>query len=86
MATKKSHKSEITFFQSSSRLFQLNYFVQELNFQKEMENFVVACLRHPLKMKLSCFRRSRAVTEKKCTKKPDARADLMFCFLNQLLF
>ena len=31
-------------------------------------------------------RRSRAVTVKKCTKKRDARAELLFCLFNQLLF
>ena len=31
-------------------------------------------------------RRSRAKTEKKCTKKHDTRAKLLFCLLNQLFF
>ena len=31
-------------------------------------------------------RRSRAVTVKKCRKKRDARTELLFCLLNQLLF
>ena len=31
-------------------------------------------------------RRSRAVTAKKCTKKRDARAELLFCLTNPLLF
>ena len=31
-------------------------------------------------------RRIRAVTAKKCTKKCDARIELLFCFLNLLLF
>ena len=32
------------------------------------------------------LRRSRAKTVKKCTKKCDARAKLLFCFLNVLFF
>ena len=48
--------------------------------KKDKENFVVACL-HPrsIKYEMAFSRRSLAKTAKKCTKKCDARAKLLFC-------
>ena len=37
-------------------------------------------------MLLGISRRSRAVTAKKCIKKPDACAKLLFCFINRFCF
>ena len=56
-------------------------------FMKRM-NFVIACLRPSQNMKLHIFTGSRAVvqlTAKKCTKKCDARAKLLFCLVKLLL-
>ena len=47
--------------------------------QKEKFKFVVACFRPPQNVKLTISRRSRAKTAKKCTKKCDERAELLFC-------
>ena len=55
-------------------------------FQIERGNFVVACVRPLYNVKLGISRRSRAVTAKKCTKKRDARANVLFWLLNLLLF
>ena len=50
--------------------------------QEKKKKIVVLCSRPPQNVKLgtvlSC--RSRATTAKKCTKKPDAHAKLLFCF------
>ena len=59
-------KSQFPFIQSSSWQFQLSYFVKcwqilswipknRIQFQKEKENFVVACLRPPYNVKLGIF-------------------------------
>lgn len=42
------------------------------------ENYVVACLRSPLDMKLANFCRSRQLGQKECAKKRDAVRS--FCF------
>ena len=48
-------------------------------------NFVIACLRPSQNVKLGIFTGSVQLTAKKCTKKRDARAKLLFCLV-QLLF
>ena len=50
--------------------------------QEKTEKVVVLGYRLPKNVKLGIFRRGRAITAKKCTKKRDAR----FASLNQLLF
>ena len=50
--------------------------------KRKIENVVVACLRPPQNEKLG----SRAVTAKKCTKKRDARAKMLFCLVKLLPF
>ena len=85
---KRCLKSELAFFQSSSRLIQLTFFVKcrrtllswipnnHIQGQKEKENFVEACLRPPYYVESGIF------TTKKC----GARAALLFCVLNVFSF
>ena len=51
----------------------------------KLMNFVIACLRPSQNMKLGIFTSSRAVRAKKCTKKCDARAKLLFCLFDFLV-
>ena len=53
-------------------------------FMKRM-NFVIACLRPSQNMKLGIFKVVVQLTGKKCTKKCDARAKLLFCLVKLLL-
>ena len=92
---KRHQKSEFALFQTSLPLFQLFYFVkcwrffQELkskglylSSQKKKNHPVVLCLRPPQNVKLGSFTCSSCtVTAKKCTKKRDARAKLLFASL-----
>ena len=48
-------------------------------------NFVIACLRPSQNVKLGIFTGRRAVDDKKCTKKGDARAKLLFCLVRLAL-
>ena len=88
---KRHLKSEFAPLQTLSRLFHLVYFVKcwqmflELNSKglyqssgKE-KKVVVFCSRPRQNMNSGTSRCSRATTAKKCTKKRDARAKLVFC-------
>ena len=91
-------KSECWFLQSLQRLFLRTYFVkcrrtlQKLNFKgpqpiklkqrNKISSLLVYVLHKPQNLAFSC--RRHAKTGKKCTKKRDARAKLLFCSLNQL--
>ena len=91
-------KSEFTFFQSLSWLFQLAYFVKckptllELNFyqpypvikRNKILSLLVFVLHKTWNQAFSCG--SCAGTAKKCTKKCDAFAKLLFCLVKLLLF
>ena len=50
--------------------------------QEKKKKFVILCLRPPQNVS----RRSRTLTAKKCRKKRDACAKLLFCVINLLLF
>ena len=93
-------KNEFAFFQSLSPLFlptlysvkcrrtlpKLNYLVSACPSSKKRKTIsssLVYVLHKTWNWAFS--RRSRAVTVKKCTKKRDARAELLFCLLNLLL-
>ena len=89
---KRHLKSEFAPHQTLSRLFHLVYFVKcwqmflELNskglFQSsgKEKKVVVLCFRPRQNVNLGTFTRcSRAMTAKKCTKKRDAPAKLLFC-------
>ena len=93
---KRRSKSDFGFFQSLLRLLQLNYFVKckrtllepnckETYSSSERERLFSRRLVMSF-IKREIRRRSRAVTAKKCTKKRDARAELLFCLFNLLLF
>ena len=96
--TKEMH----TVFQSLSWLFQLltcsntnklswNWIpINHIQVQKEKENFVTACLHPPKTWNLAFSHGSRAVTAKKCTKKPDvhvksSQALSRYCFFGVLV-
>ena len=95
-------KSEFAFFQFLQRLFLPSYYVKcrrtvlrspEAEFQVTISklrkrNKISSMLVYiPHKTRNQAFsRRSRAKTGKKCTKKRDARANLLFCLLNLLGF
>ena len=67
---KRHFKSELTFFQSLLRLFLPIY-------------FIIKSRRIPLKMNSQDpYPSSEKETAKKCTKRRDARAKLLFCLLN----
>ena len=78
-------KSEFTFFQSLSWLFQLAYFVKskrtllELNFYQPWREWILSLRTRGI------FTGSRAFDVKKCTKKRDACAKFLFCFVKLLL-
>ena len=54
--------------------------------RKEMVEFIACRSRSQVKVKLAISRRTCAGMTKKCTKKRDARAKLLFCSLNLLFF
>ena len=87
---KRHLKSEVVFPQTLSRLFHLVQFVKcwqiflELNSkrlyrssEKEEDSLCLVCV-HVLHKTVVFSRRSRTVTAKKCTKRRDARAELLF--------
>ena len=69
---KRRLKSEFAVFQSSSRLFHLAYFVESTRTLLELKS----------KSLKNYTSEESAQTAKKCTKKCDARAKLLFCLLN----
>ena len=96
---KRRWKSEFALFQSSWRLLQVTNFVKcrwtllkveflrtisKFRKREEISSSLVYFRCKKWKLAFSC--RSRAVTAKKCTKKRDARAKLLFWLLNLLLF
>ena len=94
-------KSDIAFFQPSSRLFQLTYFVKcrqtpGAEFLRPISKFtrrkiissslaIVHVLFHKTWYQVF-LRLCRKVTTKKCTKKRDISAKFLFCILNLLSF
>ena len=94
---KRRMKSEFTFFSlyrdysnsltlsNANELFWSRISVNHIKVHKEKENFVIACLRPSQNMKLA-VKFSRAVMAKKCTKKRDVRAKLLFSLVKLLLF
>ena len=86
-------KSKFAFSQSLSRLFLLTYFVKCTRALPNLHSKVtysssesgIKFLRCLLTRNEAFWRLSRAKTAKKCTKKCDARAKLLFC-LSYLLF
>ena len=95
---KRRLKSEFAFFQSPSRILQLIYFVKLqgnpfwaeflrtiLSSERERK-FSRRFLTSSIKGEIRHFPVYREVTAKKCTKKLDARAELLFCPFNLLLF
>ena len=92
---KRRWKSEFAFFQSSSRLLksltlsnppkvEFLRTISKFRYRGEISSLLVYFLCKTWNQAFS--RRSRAVTAKKCTKKRDARAKLLFWLLNLLLF
>ena len=95
---KRRLKSEFACFQSPSRILQLIYFVKLqgnpfwaeflrtiLSSERERK-FSRRFLTSSIKGEIRHFPVYREVTVKKCTKKLDARAELLFCPFNLLLF
>ena len=85
-------KSEVSLLQTLSRLFHLVHFVKcwqyflELNFKRLHQNSGKETESRCLVFTSSVSRRSRALTAKKCTKKRDARAKLLFCQSKAIAF
>ena len=98
--TDKPHlKSEFALFKTSSILLSFNQFIKcwlhflglnprglYLSLEKEKKLFCVHLLYKAGAWNWEVSGRSRATTAKECTKKGDARAKLLFCYLNLLLF
>ena len=92
-------KSEFALFKTSSILLSFNQFIKcwlhflglnprglYLSLEKEKKLFCVHLLYKASAWNWEVSRSSRATTAKECTIKGDARAKLLFCYLNLLLF
>ena len=87
MAPKTSLKSEIALLPTLSRSFHLVQFFKCWQFFLKLNSErLYRSSGKENKVVVFCSRRSRAVTAKKCTKKRDARAELLFCQSKAIAF